>query len=94
MAVRLIPCRHTTTGAEADIPETALRYGHMPTYEPIEEADRDCIAQAQEADRAAAEAADADKTPTSPPPAPATGTTPSKPATRAAKNTKESRDGD
>lgn len=38
MAVRLIPCRNTETGAEAEIPETGLQ--HLPAYEPVNEDDR------------------------------------------------------
>lgn len=33
MPVPLIPCRNTLTGAETEIPETALR--HMPDWQPI-----------------------------------------------------------
>lgn len=100
MPVPLIPCRHRDTGAEVELPETALRYGHMPTYEPVEDADRERIRALQDADKAAAAAEQADDTTPSPPatpdstpadpPAPADTTAKSKPATGAAKKqTKE-----
>lgn len=37
MSVPLIPCRNPVTGAEAEIPETALQ--HMPDWQPIGGAD-------------------------------------------------------
>lgn len=38
MAVRMILCRHSETGAEAEIPETGLQ--HLPAYVPVDEEDR------------------------------------------------------
>ncbi|ROO82578.1 hypothetical protein EDD29_0058 [Actinocorallia herbida] len=33
MAIRMIPCRNTKTGAFAELPETALK--HFADYEPL-----------------------------------------------------------
>ena len=41
MAVRLIPCRHKTTGNTADLPESALSAGLFPRWIPIEESGDD-----------------------------------------------------
>lgn len=103
MAVRLILCRRKDTGAEAELPETALRYGHIPAYEPVDEADRDRIRELQTADEAAAAQAEDDAPSTAAPdsassapsaPADTPTSAKSKPATGAAKKTKESRNGD
>jgi hypothetical protein len=39
MPVRLVPCRHKTTGNTASIPESALRAGLFPRWIPIEPLD-------------------------------------------------------
>lgn len=83
MPVRLIPCRHTDTGAETDIPETGLK--HLSAYEPIDAEDRKRLGYDKPADD--------DKQPDTGETPPAGGTettpTPSKPATGAAKKNKE-----
>jgi hypothetical protein len=35
VAIETVPCRNQVTGAEADIPETALR--HLPNWQPIDQ---------------------------------------------------------
>lgn len=84
MSVRLIPCRHRDTGAEADIPETALQ--HLPAFVPVDEADRKLLGYDEPADDtppAGDAEPDGDQTPAhDDPPA-----RKSKPATGAAKNT-------
>lgn len=81
MAVRLIPCRHKETGAEAEIPETGLQ--HLPAYVPVDEDDRKRLgfeAPADSADNADSSTTGEDTT--------------SKPATGAAKMKKEHTRGD
>jgi hypothetical protein len=81
MAIRLIPCRHKDTGAEAEIAETALRY--FPDYVPAGENDRKRYgydkpdSNGEPSDQSAAPAGESTT-----PPAPKT-----KPAASAAKNT-------
>lgn len=34
MGVRMVPCRNTVTGGEAELPETALQ--HLPNWQPVD----------------------------------------------------------
>lgn len=90
MAVRLIRCRNTDTGGEAEIPETGLQ--HLGAYEPIEAADRKRLGYDQaSADQAAQAPAGGDQTDAGAPPA---DDNPKGKTATGGKTKKESRDGD
>lgn len=89
MGVRLIRCRNTVTGAEAEIPETGLQ--HLGAYEPTEAADRERLGYDKPSSEQTGQGPAGDKSEVA---APAADDTPkSKPAT-GGKTKKESRDGD
>lgn len=91
MAIRFIPCRHSVTRAETELPETALQ--HMPAWVPTDPADRERLGYDEPAETPTdgeeppAEGADGGEPPGDQP------ARRKKPAGGAAKNTKENNDG-
>lgn len=78
MAIRFIQCWNTITGAETELPETALQ--HLPAWQPVDEDNRVRLGYDKPPADTPADAGD---------PAEGQPARKRKPATGAAKNTKE-----